>query len=965
MLNRAGSRAARALPVTALPDNAARDPERTIAELQRQLGERTAERDEALEQQAATAEVLQAINSARGDLAPVFDAIVEKATRLCGASSGALYIRDGDLVRAAAMREAPAPLADFVSREPVRLTDMLGRGSLPPPFLHVADMSVGEAYRRRVPIAVACVELGGIRTLLAVPLLKDGYVVGVFIIYRQEVRPFTDRQIALLQTFAAQAALAIENARLLNETQAALARQTATSEILRVISRSPTNVQPVFDAIVLTAVRLLRCDMSFVMLCDPTAFWVAAAATPEGLFDDLTLIKQPIDPSANFPSRTIVEKRALYLPDWSLIDLPEHERHIHETVGVNSALYLPLLRAGECIGLLTLGGKQANAFGASEIALAESFRDQALIAIENARLFNETEEALAQQTATAEVLQVINSSPGELAPVFEAMLEKAMRLCNAAFGAMLKYDGEYFHTIASRDLPAALAGYMTTPLPVYPGAAFDLLVRGETIVHAADVRDSEGYRSGSPASRALGDLGHARTALWIALRKDSALLGVFVMYRQEIRPYNEKQIALAQSFAAQAVIAMENARLFGELRQRTADLQEALRYQTATSDVLKVISRSTFDLQPVLETLVETAVQLCESDSAMISSREGEAFRVRATFSFSPEFAAFMRGRLLPAGRGSVSGRAGLEGRVVHVHDVTLDPDYALPETLTLDRARTLLGVPLVREGVVVGVIALARNRVQPFSERQIELVRSFADQAVIAMENARLLDEIRSARDTAEAALERQTATADILKVIAGSPADTRPVFDAIAASANRLLGGLSTAVWRFEGEQGYLAAFTPTNAEADAALQALSPLPIAELDVFVQLSEGQIAQIADTEAGPPRLRDIARLRGYRGMLFVPLMAQGAPIGFVSVTRREAGGFNPDDVQLLQTFADQGVIAIQNARLFNELTRRTGELEESLEQQTATAEILRAISQSPTDVQPVLDVVEIGRAHV
>jgi len=339
------------------------------------------------------------------------------------------------------------------------------------------------------------------------------------------------------------------------------------------------------------------------------------------------------------------------------------------------------------------------------------------------RLFNEIEtrnrdlgEALEQQTATAEVLQVINSSPSDLAPVFEAMLDKAMRLCEAAFGILLIRDGSHFQTAALHGVPPPLAEFLSRTLR-QPGkhTSVGRMLGGEDFVHFEDMAKEPAYQLGDPRQRAFVELGGTRTYVAVALRKDGELVGTIGAYRQEVRPFTDKQIALLQNFAAQAVIAMENARLLSETR-------ESLEYQTAISDVLKVISRSTFDLQPVLDTLSETAARLCQAEMALVSRREGAVYRMAANYGFPAEFESFLRSHPVAADRGTMVGRAALDGKVVHVADVAADPEYRLPEAITLGKQRTALGVPLLREGQPIGVIVPARERVEPFTERQIEL---------------------------------------------------------------------------------------------------------------------------------------------------------------------------------------------------------------------------------------------------
>ena len=616
-----------------------------------------------------------------------------------------------------------------------------------------------------------------------------------------------------------------EVAGLKRELKEALARQTATSEVLRVISQSPTDTQPVFEAIVLTAVRLLHCDMSIVMLCEPPAYWVAAAATPEGLFDELTLIKQPIDPRANFPSRTIVEKRALYLPDWSLIDLPEHERHIHETVGVNSALYLPLMREGECIGLLTLGGKQANMFGESEIALAESFCDQALIAIENTRLFHETREALEQQKASADILSVISNSVADPKPVFDRILRSIEHLFDGQERFIFQVGEDGLLHIAAAHGPNVERLRALFPIPV-EGTANEQAIRERRLVRYADVLNDPGVPSGlRETARRFGQNYSMVVApmLW----ENRAIGSVFVG-RTSMEAFSDKECELLRTFADQAVIAIQNARMFDEVQAKTRDLTESLQQQTATADVLKVISRSAFDLQTVFNTLIDSAVALSGALSGTICLRDGDGYRYAATSSdMQSDFAKWLFEHPPTRGRASAAGRVLVSGKVEEVPDILEDPDYTLP-VVSLNRTRSVIGVPLLGKDRLEGVLALTRAEPGHFTQRQIELVQTFADQAVIAIENVRLFDEV-------QARTKELAASLDDLRT-----AQDRQVQTEKLASLGQLTAGIAHEI---KNPLNFVNNFSALSAELiDELDETLAPAP---LDQKMRGDVGELTQM------------------------------------------------------------------------------------------------------------------------
>jgi GAF domain-containing protein/HAMP domain-containing protein len=885
---------------------------------------------EALEQQTATAEVLQVINSSPGDLAPVFDAMLEKAARLCEAEYGLLatYTRDG--FRGVAAVGLPMESAHALSRiaHPPPET-ALGRLERTKKTVQLADIALEPAYGEVFPQNPW---LRRVHTNLVVPMLKESELIGAFNVFRVEVRPFSDKQIALLQNFAAQAVIAMENARLITETREALDQQTATAEVLQVINSSPGDLAPVFDAMLDRALRLCEAAFGNLLIYDGERFQVAAVRGSSELAEMGRSRGAFRPPPGGALDRVARGESPVHIHDLEA-DIgygPGSEPAARGlvTIGKYRTLLTVALRKDDAlIGVMTVYRQEVRPFTEKQIALLQNFAAQAVIAMENARLITETREALDQQTATAEVLQVINSSPGDLAPVFEAMLDKATRLCEAAFGIMFNFDGKNFRAVALYRIPAALAEFLKQPIP--PTAdVLEPLLRGESAVHIADLMDSDPYRSGVPARRALVDLGGGRTGLSVALRKDGTLLGAFIIYRQEVRLFSEKEIALVQNFAAQAVIAMENARLLGELRQRTDDLQESLEYQTATSDVLKVISRSTFDLQPVLDTLVETAARLCEAEMAFIHRRDGEVYRPAVVLGFPTEFIAFLESHPISPGRGSIAGRVALERRAVHIADVAADPEYTLTESTELAEQHTALGVPLLRQDELIGVIVLARQRVEPFTDKQIELVTTFADQAVIAIENARLLGELRERTDELARSVEELKVLGEVGRAVS-STLDLHSVLVTILNRSIALAGADAGVIFRYS-RAGRTFRFVEAVGWDEATVEQVRDLNIGETvtalgDAVANRAPLQFPDLRQRPSNP--LRDSALAAGFRSVLLVPLVGADRVMGVTILQRRAVGEFPEATIRLMQALATQSVMAIQNARLFREIADKSEQL--------------------------------------
>jgi GAF domain-containing protein len=934
-----------------------RNPSSTNANAKNTLLKR--ERDEALEHQKATAEVLRVISASPDNLQQVFAVILESATRLCQANFGTLYLFEEDFCRVVAMHNAPPALAEFRRRDPVVTisgASLIARVAKEKRTIQAADISATPAARHSEQER-RFITMTGARSVVTVPMLKDNELIGMITVFRQEVRPFTKGQVDLLESFAAQAVIAIENTRLLNELRKrtddlseALEQQTATSEVLSVISSSPGELEPVFQAMLENATRICEAQFGILHQYYDGAFHLAAMIGVPPILAKALIDRGAYVPPDGIPlDRLLKTRSAVHILDQNLEPVKPPSATLG---GARSHLSVPLIKEDEIVGAFTIYRTEVRPFTDKQIELVQNFAAQAVIAIENTRLLNELRESLEQQTATSEVLGVISSSPGELEPVFQTMLENAVRICEAKFGFMNRYDGDTWKVAAVHGAALAYTEYLQQHGYQRPGpeTVVARIARTNQIVHIADLAVSQGYAERDPVVVAAVELGGVRTLLGVPMLKEDELIGAILLYRQEVRPFTDKQIELVQNFAAQAVIAIENTRLLNELRQ-------SLEQQTATAEVLSVISSSAGDLEPVFQAMLENATRICEAKFGTMYFREGDGFRAVAMHGAPPAYVESRLHKLVHPGPATGIGRVLQTKQAVQIEDASADQGYSERDPMRvsaveLGGVRTLLDVPMLKDSEVIGAVAIYREVVRPFTDKQVALVQNFANQAVIAIENTRLLNELRQRTEDLTESLEQQTATAKVLQVISASPGELEPVFSAMLENAVRICGARFGNLQLFDGkDMRIVAMYNPPREFAE--LRRDDPvIPLARSILGPLVKTKKVIHVADLAAEEPFASSmLTKLAGARTALAVPMLREGELVGGIAIYHQEVRPFTDKQIELLTSFAAQAVIAIENTRLLNELR-------ESLQQQMATAGVLRVISSSPGDLAPVFEAI-------
>ena len=844
---------------------------------------------EALEQQTAISEILRVISASPTDVVPVMDAVAKRAAILCDAPSAhVMLLADGMLNAMSSYSQGDVsaiPRGYSVALDRGMVT---GRTVLDGRTVHHADLV--PLLDTEFPVARENAEKFGFRAVLSVPLMRENTAYGALFVWRPVPGLFSPDQVTLLETFARQAAIAIDNVRLFNQTREALEQQTAISEILRVTSASPTDVQPVLETVAERAAHLCDAPIAQVHLIDGDVLRPVAvyAVNPDsGLaFDDPIAMRKLVVPMSRqyVVGRAVLDRTTLHYADVVPLLADEYPaaRAFQERFGFRALMAVPLMREGGAYGAILIWRREPRAFTPDQVTLLQTFARQAAIAIDNVRLFNQTKEALEQQTAISEILRVTSGSPTDVQPVLQVVAERAALLCEAQFAQVVLVEDNTLNIAATHSLVEGATGdledpvHMTGPFPLKPTYITGRVALEARTIHYPDVTEviEREFPDAVENQRRYG----FRAVLGVPLTRERGVYGVLYVWRREARAFTPDQVVLLETFARQAAIAIDNVRLFNETR-------EALDQQRASGEVLSAISSSISDTKPVFDVILASCQRLFAGHTVGVTmiSDDGMLDVIADAGHGVDELKKLFPVRV---DRTTASGIAILERRIVAFPDVESSdmPETSRAGCLAMGTL-SMVFAPMLSEGRAVGTLWVGRPFKGPFSDKQLALLRTFAEQAVIAIQNARLFNETKEA-------LDQQRASGEVLSAISSSISDTKPVFDVILASCQRLFDGHNVGAVMVRPD-GMLDLGAYKGEGFDELSRSVFPMPLdRNSGGGMAILDRRVVEFPDTQAPevPERARRGTQAIGVGSVLFAPMLSEGRALGALWIGRRYKG---------------------------------------------------------------------------